>query len=240
MYKLDKIIKIYDSYHSGKLGDLTMPEDTVPVGLNFEERLNYYTLPMSLNYQRNSFKLWEAAKSSYEDSSTKSLFDLEFLSKSEFSIVQNLLKVYKLGLQPNQHTKIYKKISNTLFTKYITISNLLELSNYDFLKLKEIVTVIDKKDFPYLSGPKIFNYWSHILQRYCDIKLVNTEYIEIAPDTHVLQASIKLGVISEFECSLSAEEISKRWRDLLSKTNITPIEMHSPLWFWSRGGFIQI
>lgn len=67
----------------------------------------------------------------------------------------------------------------------------------------------------------------------------NSNYIEIAPDTHVIQASIKLGIFSlEKSEKLTKDEINNIWRELLSDTGIDPIDMHSPLWFWSRSGFI--
>ncbi|MBP6086263.1 hypothetical protein KA478_03645 [Patescibacteria group bacterium] len=47
----------------------------------------------------------------------------------------------------------------------------------------------------------------------------NKQYIDIAPDTHVIQCSVKLGVITEQESqSLSREDISQRWRDTLAGT----------------------
>jgi len=104
--------------------------------------------------------------------------------------------------------------------------------------LRDVVQKEYKKNFPYISGPKIFNYWCFIIQEYGKIKLKNSEYIEIAPDTHVTQASVRLGVITAQESVvLSKEKISARWRELLKGTGINPIEMHPPLWFWSRNDF---
>ncbi|MCK5267318.1 MAG: hypothetical protein KAR07_04055 [Spirochaetes bacterium] len=34
------------------------------------------------------------------------------------------------------------------------------------------------------------------------------------------------------------EEISEKWREILAGSSINPIDMHPPLWFWSRDGFI--
>jgi len=63
-------------------------------------------------------------------------------------------------------------------------------------------------------------------------------YVEIAPDTHVSQESIKLGVINKNDVEkLKREDISKIWRELLEETSIDPIDVHSPLWFWIRSGF---
>ncbi len=95
-----------------------------------------------------------------------------------------------------------------------------------------------KKGFPYLSGPKIFNYWSFIMSTHGQMPLKHRELIEIAPDIHVTKCSVKLGLISSEEAEkLSKEEISKQWREVLEGSGINPIEMHPPLWFWSRNGF---
>ena len=235
---LTKVRKLLELYSSGELGDTTMPEDTHPIFNNKEEKLLYYTLPMALNYQRNSYKLWEAAKQTWEDEKTRQVFDLKWVSEnSEEELREKLLK-YKLALQPNKHIDTWKRISETIYKNWRNISKLMEWSNQDYLHLQEIVQREYKKGFPYLSGPKILNYWSYILTEYCDIDLKYRRFIEIAPDTHVVQASVRLGVLDEESSDkLSRDEISKIWRDLLEGSDIDPIDVHSPLWFWSRGGF---
>lgn len=54
-----------------------------------------------------------------------------------------------------------------------------------------------KSDFPYLSGPKIFNYWLYVLEKYTKVSWKSRELITIAPDTHILKATVKLGLCSE-------------------------------------------
>ena len=115
----------------------------------------------------------------------------------------------------------------------------MEACQYDFLDLKRIVQVEQKKGFPYLSGPKIFNYRAWIIQSYGGVTLKNSERIDIAPDTHITQCSVKLGLITDLEAeTLTKESLSGRWREALQGTGITPISMHPPLWFWSRNKFI--
>ena len=41
------------------------------------------------------------------------------------------------------------------------------------------------KEFPYISGPKMANYWLYILSQYTDAKFANMHEISIIPDTHV-------------------------------------------------------
>ena len=237
----DNCKKLLVAYKEGLLGQTKMPEDSSPrfTDSDIENRIAYFTLPMSLNYQRDSYKLWEAALKTFNDPDTRFVFDIhEVTSRNEEEVRAALMK-YKVALQPNKHINTWRTISKTVAEKWNSFENLMKESNGDFLVLKSLIQMEHKKGFPYLSGPKIFNYWSFILGEYVKIKLDNREYIEIAPDTHITQCSVLLGVITRDEAiNLSKDEISERWRKLLKDSGITPIEMHPPLWFWSRNGFI--
>ncbi len=217
-----------------------MPEDSNP---NFsqdekETRLVYFTLPMSLNYQRDSYKLWESALKTYQDPETRVVFDIKTSATLSEEKLRSMLIKHKVALQPNKHIATWQKISKTIVQHWGTISNLLDASQGDFLNLRNTIQFEHKKGFPYLSGPKIFNYWSFIIQEYGKRELNNSEFIEIAPDTHITKCSVTLGVITKEEAeSLSKEKVSERWRNVLAGTGINPIDMHPPLWFWSKNSF---
>ena len=233
-----ELIKAYKNKSLGPIS--SMPEDKHPEFKNSEteDRLAYFTLPMSLNYQRDSFKLWEAALKTYMDNETRSVFDVNRSSLMNTDDLRKLLLKYKLALQPNKHINTWKTISTTISSNWGSITKLIKYSEYDFLKIKNIIQKEKKKDFPYLSGPKIFNYWSYIIMEYCNIKLKNADFIDIAPDTHVIKSSVLLGVITTDEANkISRETISEKWRKNLTGTGITPIQMHAPLWFWSKNNF---
>jgi hypothetical protein len=231
---------LLNAYQLGKLGYTKMPEDSSP-DFSKEEKevsLAYFTLPMSLNYQRDSYKLWESALKTFNDPETRVVFDIQSSANLDETKLREYLSRYKVALQPNKHIEIWQKISKTVSKNWETIGNLFRSADYDFLKLKDIVQKQFKKGFPYLSGPKIFNYWSFIIQEYGKVKLRNSEFIEIAPDTHITKSSVILGVITKEESRfLTKERISKKWRKLLQGTKINPIDMHPVLWFWSRNNF---
>lgn len=238
---MDACNNLISAYKSGKLGQTKMLEDSNP-GFSKKEtelRLAYFTLPMALNYQRDSYKLWEAALKTFNDHETKFVFDVgEVSAKSEEDTRKALMK-YKLALQPNKHINTWRTIARTVKENWGSFEKFISAANEDFINLKKIVQLDYKKGFPYLSGPKIFNYWSFILSTYGQVKLKNRDHIDIAPDTHITQCSVRLKVITQEEANgLSKEEISERWRMLLKDTGIDPIDMHPPLWFWSRNGFI--
>ena len=233
--------KLLLAYQEGKLGYMKMPEDENPWFSSREKelRLAYFTLPMALNYQRNSYKLREAALQTYQDPETKDVFDIQKVSEiPEAKLREKLLK-YKVALQPNKHINTRKTIAATIAKNWWSCEELFTAADNDFLKLKKIIQHSHKKWFPYLSWPKIFNYRSFIVWTYGKIPLKNTEYIDIAPDTHVTKCSVKLWVISSQEAeTLSKEQISEKRREILKWSWITPIQMHPPLRFWSRNNFI--
>ena len=97
----------------------------------------------------------------------------------------------------------------------------------------------NKKKFPYLGGNKICNYWLYVMEQYTDVKFIDRENITVAPDTHVIQASERLGVISSEETGQSSiqEIVASRWHEILKGTDLVPIDVHIPMWLWSRGKF---
>src|SRR3989344_5680894 len=232
---------LLEAYKSGKLGQTVMPEDSNPgfSDNDRELRLAYFTLPMALNYQRNSYRLWESVLKTYNDEETKIVFDVSKVITLDDGVLRKYLTKYKVALQPNKQTNTWKVIAKTVYDNFGSFDNLMKKNDNDYLKLRETIQINLKKGFPYLSGPKIFNYWSFIMKEYGKIPLKNADYIEIAPDTHVTQCSVLLGVITQEEAEkLSKDKVSEIWREKLKGSGINPIDMHPPLWFWSRNGFL--
>lgn len=235
---LENCLALRAAYEAGLLGNQAMPEDTHPVFKSNEDRLAFFTLPMSLNYQRNSYTLWSAATAAHADTQCSDIFSLNTVAAMSEDELRQKLLAHKVALQPNKHTHTWHAIASAIHKNWGSIESLLDNANYDFLVLQQIIQKDYKKSFPYLSGPKIFHYWCYILGEYCDVTLKNKEFIEIAPDTHVIKCSILLGVLTEQEAlTLTRDEISSRWRETLADSTLSPIDMHSPLWFWSKNNF---
>ncbi|PJA13079.1 hypothetical protein CO112_02585 [Candidatus Dojkabacteria bacterium CG_4_9_14_3_um_filter_150_Dojkabacteria_WS6_41_13] len=233
--------EVLDAYRSGKLGQTEMPEDSNPgfTEEEIEQRYAYFSLPMALNYQRNSYTMWKSALQTYRDPDVTDVFDVVKVNKLSPAELQAKLTKHKLALQPNKHIATWRSIANTIVVNWGSFEALLKASEFDFVQLRSLVQEKYKKGFPYLSGPKIFNYWSFILNQYCGANLKNSDLIEIAPDTHVIKCSVLLGVITKTEAeTMERQEISEKWRNILQGSGIKPIDMHPVLWFWSRNGFI--
>ena len=224
----------------GVLGGETMPEDANPE-LPGDSEMNflYFTLPMALNYQRNSYALWEAAKKTYEDTDTVDVFSPKAVIQMQMDELREKLIKHKVALQPNRHPEIWMRLCETFASEFGgSVKSFLSQNAFSVASIKEYMTA-NKKKFPYLSGAKIMHYWLYVLSQYTDAAFIDKENITVAPDTHVLQASVRLGLIVAEDLANPnvRETVSDLWRDLLAETGLMPIDMHTPLWLWSRGGF---
>lgn len=230
--KIHKLIELFDADLIPRLH-----QHEVNPGLPQGDRLNYlyFTLPVSINFQRNSPAMWAAALRTYEDPETNYLFYPEKVVVEQREKIQLDLAKHKLSLQRNKHADIWIRLCQTLNKYYENDPSLiLAFDNYDVSAIINTLRVLRKKDFPYLSGTKMANYWLYILNQFTNVELNNLSLISIIPDTHVIQASVVLGITNPND---SPELVAQKWFDLLEGTDVSPIQMHPILWNWSRAGF---
>lgn len=244
MYDKETILKqvyyLLSLHKTGKLGGQKMPEDENPsLPKGSAENYLYFTLPMALNYQRNSYTLWECANKTFYDDTTNDVFSPQTVFDMGSEELRHKLTKYKVALQPNKQPEIWCTLCKT-FVEYFNgdIRTLFENNNFCVIKTIEFIQS-NKKKFPYLSGNKIMNYWFYVLEQYTDLHFTDRENISIAPDTHIIQASYKMGVITKQEMEMSniQETVAQRWRDILLGTEFVPIDIHTPMWLWSRNKF---
>lgn len=237
---VERVRDLVKAYKEGALGGEVMPEDANPgLDKSCPENYLYFSLPMALNYQRDSYKLWKSALLTYQDTDTYSVFSpQDVVSMDENALREKLLK-HKLALQSNRHPQIWRCLCETMNDEWNgDIRNLFQENDNDVLKIKQYI-ISNKKKYPYLSGPKIMNYWLYVMGNYTDLKLKNTRAISIAPDTHVIQATRRLGLIqnTNIEDYKLREMVAALWEEILLDTEFSPVDIHTPLWLWSRGGF---
>lgn len=237
---LKHVYRLIELYKTGRLGGEKMPEDENPhLPSQSLENYLYFTLPMALNYQRNSYVLWECAKRTWSDFETQTVFlPKAVIDMSENELREKLTK-YKVALQQNKQPTIWRTLCNTIERDFNGDVRLLFLiNNYSVQKIKEYI-LNNKKNFPYLSGNKIINYWLYVIEQRTDIVFLDRGNISIAPDTHIIQASERLGVITSNEKVKSNVQdiVANRWKELLSDTEYCPIDIHTPMWLWSRSKF---
>ncbi len=241
---LTKVEILINMYQNGELGGEVMPEDANPhLEKGGLENYLYFTLPMALNYQRNSYTLWESALKTYQDEKTRFVFSPKVCLEKTFQEVQEALTKYKVALQKQKQTEIWLSLCKTFVELFDgDIRELFKMLENDVNRIRDFIQKEHKKEFPYLSGTKICNYWLYVLYQYTDKKYENIENLTVAPDTHVCKATYQLGLLTEEELHSShvQEILIERWQKLLNGTKYKPIDVHTPLWLWSRNGFKKL
>ena len=238
-----KNVRLLIKMHSnGLLGGEVMPEDALFRVVPEDELVNVLTLGMSLNYQRNSYKLWEAVAQTYLDKRSRWVFNTKAVTEGNLDDLKKVLIHYRVALQPNRHPEIWKRVSKGFVQSSLKgdLMGLIQSVQFDIAALKEIMQIKRKPEFPYLSGPKIFNYWLYVLETYAGVCWKSRELITIAPDTHIIKASVKLGLCSSEVLNGTTEDrqvVAGAWEEALIETDLAPIDIHTPLWLWSRAGF---
>ncbi|TXK67408.1 hypothetical protein [Paenibacillus sp. N3.4] len=238
-----KNVKSFIQMHSdGLLGGEIMPEDVLIGVVKEEELMDVLTLAMALNYQRNSYTLWESVVKAYQNPETNWIFNPILAANKNINELRAALLLHRVGLQPNRHPEIWQRVAKRIVksSEKENVQGLIQSVQSDIATLKGIVQESRKSDFPYLSGPKIFNYWLYVLERYTNVSWKSRELITIAPDTHILKATVKLGLCSEEILNGGADDsktVAIAWETALAGSGLAPIDVHTPLWLWSRAGF---
>lgn len=232
---LERVKKLLAYYEQGAIPTLAQHEVHPDVPLNSRENYLYFTLPVCINFQRNSPAMWASALKTWEDEKTRYLFFPEKLADVPIERVRDDLLKHRLGLQPNKHTLIWTTIARTFFQYYDSDPRkLIAEADNDAGKLITQLQKTHKKRFPYLSGPKLSNYWPYILSHYTDVQFANPQEISIIPDTHVIQSSVVLGLVPP---GASSAQVEIAWKFLLKDSGINPSRVHPALWNWSRNKF---
>ena len=241
LYKVEVLIRMYNE---GELGGEIMPEDVNPhLNKSSIENYLYFTLPMALNYQRNSYTLWECANKTYNDKTTNFVFNPSIVISKSFEEVQEALTKYKVALQKTKQTEIWIRLCKTFVDLFDgDIRKLFDMFDNDVNSIRNFVQKEKKSSFPYLSGTKICNYWLYVINQYTDRIYKNIEELTVAPDTHVIKSTYKLGLITEEELGNSNVQliVIDKWKRLFEDTKYKPIDIHTILWLWSRNGFKNI
>lgn len=233
--------RLHDMWKAGQLGGEVMPEDAHPELPADSEQLGaYFTLGMALNYQRNSYALWRACTAMFEDAGAAWAFDPVAVVAAEPEPLAEVLLRHRVALQPNRHPQIWRHNAQGLVDHAGgSVHALFVRCDFDLGRVRDFVTA-HKPDFPYLCGPKIANYWLYVMSSYLAWPTRNRAALSVAPDRHVVAASIRLGLVRDGEHSDMPRHVAARWQEVLDESPLLPIDLHTPLWLWSRAGFPPI
>lgn len=224
-----------------------MPEDILPRGVarGSLEHINFITLTVSIDYQRNAIKLWESSRKCFEDPETRYLFDPDVLQTISHEMIIKDMKKHGLSKKPIKDAGIWARVSKS-FSQNWNGDPREFLRDCDWNALQVLKTLkTNRSDYPYLSGNKIAPLWLRMLRDNVGItNFKNLDKVPIPVDIHVARATLATGVVSgQFRGSLDSifEFIRAAWFESVKGLNannrpMMALDIDEPLWHLSKEG----
>lgn len=246
---------LFDGFNSdeGIFGLNVMPEDILwgsellesKVQKGSYEHVLFITMVVSIDYMRNADKLWAAGRKTKEDQETRWLFDPRIVREKSVEEVKRAMKVHGLSQKHNRDAAIWKRVSESFVIIYGSDPrNLIKECGFDAMKIfNKKFDGRFKKDFPSLSGNKIFPLWIRMLHDNLGIELKNLDKIPIPVDVHIARATFTIGCLKgEYEGSIAdiSPRIDEAWKTVIGSL-VHPrlkyaLQMDEALWHLSKYG----
>jgi len=239
----------------GILGRNDMPEDIVPKGvfIGSLEHVNYITLTVAIDYQRDATILWNNSRITFEDDATRYLFEPQKVVKTELGQIMKDMQKHGLSQKHGRDAKFWTTICATLNRKWENKPlNFLEFCNWN------AITILDnlrsnshldggkyEADFPNLRGAKIGPLWVRMLRDNLGItQLKNLDKVPIPVDVHIARSSLALGIVKgDYNGRLETlfEDIRAAWFECVrglytGKREMVALDVDEPLWHLSKYG----
>lgn len=240
---------------TGIHGRTEMPEDLLPSTIEdgSVDHLLFLTLTISLDYQRDAIKLWQAARLSYDDPMTRYLFNPVAMYRKEIANQISDMQKYGLSKKPKKDAYIWRTVGLSFLKKWGGDPlNFIADCSWDaptiLVRLKGDRHQYGQKtvsDFPYLRGDKIGPLWLRMLRDNLKIdRLKGLEKVPIPVDVHVARSSLSLGVVQgSYKGPLAPlyEAIRKAWFDgvlgyRVDDRKMIALDVDEPLWHLSKYG----
>jgi endonuclease III len=226
--------RLYDQFYNrqGFFSSYSMPEYVLPRNLKegSRERALFLTYVISIDYMTDAVKLWKRSRGAYE--LHPDMFTPKQILKVSPRTVENFVK--KLG------ARYYTNAAKT----WIKISKILtEKCNEDPRNLtKEPLAIAEVKqklkDFPYLRGNKLTNFYIRAMGETGLLKVKDFEDLDIPVDKQVARFTIYTGVLkllSEQFVGCAQEQplrglIEEAWRNAAKTLGTAPWKLDEPIW----------
>ena len=226
--------------------NVELPEELIPEGIvvGSYDHIVFLTQSVSIDYMRSAQQLWDAARTTWKDETTKWVFYPKEIAERNLEDLINAMAKYKLSKKHTKDPKIWRKVAlsfNELFDG--DPRNLFEKFNYDALQIFNSMRSQYGKSFPYLAGStgtsKILSLWIRILHDVAKVKFKNLHDVPIPVDIHTARATITTGCLAgEFSGTFNelVDKTKKAWIEACKGTNFYPLQLDEPLWNLSRYG----
>jgi hypothetical protein len=137
------------------------------------------------------------------------------------------------GVFRPQDIGIWLLITDALYAYKGSTLNLLKSYNFDAWKIYEDLSGPLKKNYPFLSGPKILPMWLKILSEDAGIQLRNMDRLPLPVDKNVAEATYNLLLNRKFDGDVDAritKEVRAVWKQIADDLKSPVISFDTPLW----------
>lgn len=228
--------KILDEYKNKKgmfkeYSSLAIDED-----IDSSIYLDYITLTSAIDYQKNiqANDLWRASKNwaarypwlyKPKELLNKSTHETFLAFESIRQKDGRFLRIPDMG--------IWLSVSKALYSFGGTTFDLLHAYQFDAYQIFTDLSNPRKKEFPYLSGPKILPMWLKILAEDAEQPLKNMDLLPLPVDKNVAEVTCNLFLNKPFTGEVSEElkiEVQNAWNQVATKLKTPVINFDSALW----------
>jgi len=245
---------LFEKFNSeGIFGPNVMPEDLLwgsdlsDIGTKRGSygHLMFITMVVSIDYQRDADKLWEAGRKTMDDAETKWLFSPDIVNGKPVSEIMLAMRKHRLSQKHSKDAGIWKKVAESFSNVYESDPrNLLKECGYDAMKIySKKYDIRFKKNFPFLSGNKIFPLWLRMLHDNLDIDLKNLEKIPIPVDVHIARTTFTTGCLKGDYTGTIADispKIDEAWKKVVMELEHPKIkyalQLDESLWHLGKYG----
>jgi endonuclease III len=226
--------RLYNQFYnrSGFFKDYSMPEYLLPRNMKegSREHALFFTYVISIDYMTDAVKLWKKSRGAYE--LCPEHFTPEKILKASPRSVESFVK--KLGARYYSNAaKTWVKTSRILTEKY-------EGDPRNITKEPSAIVDVKKrlKEFPYLRGNKLSNFYIRAMGETGLFKVKNLNELDIPVDQQVARFTIYTGVLkllSEQFVGCAQENplrdlIEEAWRNAAKALGTAPWKLDEPIW----------
>ncbi|WP_268544033.1 hypothetical protein [Candidatus Nitrosotenuis cloacae] len=244
-----KVIEILMDWYQKKTEIFTnaeLPEALIPEGITIGsyDHIMFLTQSVSIDYMRSAQQLWDAARTTWKDETTRWVFYPKEIAKRNLEDLIDAMSKHKLSKKHTKDPTTWRKVAlsfNNLFDG--DPRNLFQKFNYDALQIFNSMRSQYGKDFPYLAGStgtsKILSLWIRMLHDFAKVEFRNLNEVPIPVDIHTARATITTGCLAgEFSGTFGelADKTKKAWIEACEGTGFYPLQLDEPLWNLSRYG----
>jgi len=235
--------------------DSEMPEKKLPAGMKAGslEYILFITLSVSIDYQRDADRLWDAARATFEDSETTYLFNPFLLAGKRLEIIVQDMQKHNLSKKPYRDAHTWRAVALSFLKKWQEDPLcFLDACGWDAIEIlsrlgrdKHFDGRKEASYFPYLRGRKIGPLWLRMLRDNVGLKkLKNLGRVPIPADIHVARSSLAVGIVrGRFKRHIEPvyQKIREAWAESArgfeyGRREMTALDMDKPLWKLSKFG----